>query len=203
MFGSTIYANEFPNPASFTGTVYNVTVDGAGHLVSISAATAGANYRFPLAAVPLTSDPSITEIRWKAVLKTPTNSEWIAIGFHGGNAALLSTGANSGPWVLFRSTMAQIWGGHSTLVPSVVFLNLFSAGQVITAEFVYHVPSKTVDLYIDGTPVAVGLPIVHKDESGNEADPVIAYAQLMFRYQAPDAAYVDSFEVDTLPVEIH
>jgi hypothetical protein len=202
MDDTLVYTNGFDNPATFTGTVYYVAITN-GRLISTSASVANANYRFKLAETPLTSDPSITEIRWQAVLKTPTNSEWIAVGFHGGDAALLSAGANSGPWVLFRSTSVTIQGGHSTTGSANTFGSLFTAGQVIHAEFAYHKPSKTADLYINGSPVAVGLPITHKNESGVVADPVIGYAQLMFRLQAPDGAYVDSFKAETLPVEIY
>jgi hypothetical protein len=94
----------------------------------------------------LTGDSAVTEIRWEATLRVPTDSEWIAIGLHGGDAALLSSGSDSGPWVLFRSTLVTVWGGHSTLGSSDTFRNLFAPGDVITAEFAYHVPSKTVDL---------------------------------------------------------
>ncbi|QHI69816.1 right-handed parallel beta-helix repeat-containing protein [Tichowtungia aerotolerans] len=203
MASTDVYSSDFSDVSSLTGTAYNVTVDGFGHLVSTSSAVPNANYRFSLPGGPLTADPSVTEIRWKAVLRVPTNSEWVAIGLLGGDAALLSSGSDSGPWVLFRSTFVNIWGGHSTSVSSDTFRNLFSPGDVITAEFAYHVLSKTVDLYIDGDPVAVELPIVHKDEDGNEADPVVGYAQLLFRLQDPGAAYFDQFEIRSLPVEVH
>ena len=98
--------------------------------------------------------------------------------------------------------MVTIQGGHSTTGSVDNFQNLFSAGQVITAEFAYHVLPQTVDLYIDGYPVTIGLPILHKGESGNIAAPVVTYAQLIFRNQNSAGAYFDSFEVNTLPVDI-
>jgi len=206
MFGDIIYNDDFSgalNGIPGFPFVANQTAASGGKLAA-SSVTAAANYRFQLADNPLTSDPDVTAIRWAATLKTPTN-DWIGIGFHGATGnGFLASGADTGPWVQFLSNgEVRIQGGHGTSGSSDTYSSLYAPGAVISAEFVFHVIAQTADLLINGTPVAVGLPITHKLQSdGSVAAPAIHWAQLHLRSQSPVGAYIDRFEIETLPIEI-
>lgn len=183
-------------------TAYKVALDGLGHVVATSVVH-NAGYRVQLDGDPLTNDSGVTAIQVKAVFKAPS-SDWVGIGFSEGDAAgLLTSGANSGPWVVFSPSGAVVHGGHGTTGSVNSFPGLYSAGDVVSAEFTYHVLAQKADLYVDGEPVVLGLPITHKNESGIEEAPSIEFVQLQLRNQTSGGAYIDSMSVDILPVEVH
>jgi hypothetical protein len=191
----------------FSDIALKAELDGSGKLQSGSATEPSANYHFKLMVNPVTDDPLVGEIRWKANVRMPTNS-WIAIGFHGANINnLISANVNSGPFLRFDPQSTYVSQGNG-LTGQQQFASTHAPGDLIAVEAVYHVAASTMDVYFDGVPavgqgnnVATNVTIAHEWPVGTPADPVVDYAQIHFNLQptaAQGGAYVDDFEVSVV-----
>ena len=187
-----VAAPAFRDAGSRTG------LDGQGHLIStVSQPTA--NYRFRVDAIPLTSVP-VSAIKYTAVFKAPTN-DWIGIGFSEKNKNGLSVAAaNAGPWVQYGADgSVAVHGGSALSGSRTVFKAAYSSGDVVTAEMIYRLKDQTVALFINGKGIAEAVPLSHVNEKGEVSPPVAGWVQIQFWNQAMDGAYVDRFQIETIP----
>jgi len=188
---------EVADPA-FLDAGSHTGLDGQGHLIS-TVAQPNANYRFRVDAAPLTSRP-VSAIKYTVVFTAPTN-DWIGIGYLEKNRNGLSVAsANAGPWVQYGADGSVAVHGGSALFGSLaVFKAAYSSGDVVTAEMTYRLEDQTVALSINGKVVAEAVSVSRVNEKGEDSPPVAGWVQIQFRNQAVDGAYVDSFQLETIP----
>ncbi|QHI69829.1 hypothetical protein [Tichowtungia aerotolerans] len=175
-------------------------LDGNGRLEAAGAG-ANANYRFRIDTQPLTDDSQIQDIKYKVVMRTPTN-DWIMIGFQQYNAnGLLTTEADVGPVVQFNPNGTVILrggsypaGNNSAGLPA-----YYTGSDIIIAEMTYHVGDQTMDLVINDKIIAMAFDLGHEFPAGISSDPVVYWLQAQLRNQqtaANGGAYLDSLQID-------
>lgn len=179
------------------GSTYSATgLNGTGQLVSTGAAASF--FRVKLSETGLTAP----EIKLTAAIRA-SSTNWVGIGFQGEDEGRLNqTNSNSGPWFFATPTGLTIRGGSGTAADTstVSFTGVHSAGALLEFEMTYYTDTGTLDLLINGSVITNGLVIVHRDPSGNLADPVIKYLAVGF-HATPldDTGYVDSIVVEAIP----
>ena len=206
-----VYQDDFSGPATTTASFsapevyssgfapisFNTGLDGNGLLESVGV-NPNTDFRFQIAADPLTDDVAVEDIKYIAEMRVPAD-QWMMIGFQGTDSVgMLSEDANVGPMVLFAPTYTKIFGGTwggGNQTPN--FQGYGS--EVITAEMTYHVTAQTVDLAINGTTLTNGFAIGHEFPLGTNSDPVVNILQVVLRNQtnaANGGAYIDSLKVE-------
>lgn len=216
-FSEVIYSNDFSEVAGteaketvpdtiidtfVDASTVTLVTDGAGNLYSTDVSGNNVNYRFRLDPTPLNQDPSLSGVKYTVKMRVPSSAEWVGLGYHEVNKnGLLTSGANSGPWLQIGRTYITVRGGHSTDGTQEQFVNTFESGSTNTIEFTYHF-DNTIDLAVNGGAVTNGMPIEHINEGGSTAtNPVIGWLQAQFRQQdtiVNGGAFIDDLVVETI-----
>ncbi|MBI5548745.1 MAG: right-handed parallel beta-helix repeat-containing protein [Deltaproteobacteria bacterium] len=186
--------------ASFTSV--DTAVDVAGQFLEATSTAIGANRTYFPTRLG-SSAPNLT-VGWSATVTIP-DTAWIGIGFQESdvdNGFFAGSNDNTGPWVVLAPTAATIQGGVWTTGSISRFADVWAPGQSHRVEFCYHPATRTADLWSDGRPLGLGLPIQHLDASGQLADPVMKHVQIQFFGTGVGNGHVDDFKVVTLPISV-
>ena len=176
-------------------TANQVTLDGAGHLIS-TGTSSGSGFRVQLSEAPLAAPA----IKLTTTMRAQTSGSWIGIGFHGEDVQKLNApAANSGPWLLINAGSFRVKGGSAVNGSDSLFSSTHTAGDVLTFEMTYYTAKKTVDIALNGIAVTNGLAVTHVFPDGTESDPEIKFLQMQLWNELDDTAYIDSVTVETLP----
>ena len=203
-----IYSNDFTgavgnNPGLVAAVNPNlnfnhtgVALDGAGHLVSAVTGGSPSVFRVQLSESALTAP----EIKLTATMRAMTSGSWIGAGFQSENVLKLNNAeANTGPWFFITSTAVTVLGGTGAGNPA-RFNETHTAGDLLTFEMTYHTETQTLDLSLNGSVVAAGMPVIHEYPIGTQSEPVVRYLQIQFQATAlNDTGYFDRLVVEVKP----
>jgi hypothetical protein len=182
---------------------YKAELDGNGRMQANDIAN-NSNYRVRIDETQTNLYSTIDAIEFTAVLGVPS-SNYVGVGFHGGNSAAFVDGGasmNSGPWAAVYADRIVLFGGHGMAGTSNEYAMTYSPGDLVTLELSYYFDTKAVDFSVDGTPLETGLVISHFDmETGLPADANVGWVQINLSNQdtiTNGGGYADSLILKTL-----